>query len=383
MGDIAADLDKLSEEGEAKAEGRKPGEKRVDKPPVAPPKPAPGAKPPEGGDKPPEGDKPPAAPESLVDGPEPVKVSDLRTAHTALRKKVKEDYEPKIQTLEARIKELEVANPPEVKALQERLTAAEKRRDELESEIVYVNYAKSKEFDDKYARPYREAWADALRDLKQLPINEEGRTREATEDDLLELANLPLGQARQRAIALFGDSADDIMMHRRKIIDLSNAQAKALEDQRTAGLEKAKTAEAEMKGRREKTLKLWTESNTAIVKKWPHMFDKVEGDQEGNDLLDKGEALADRLFSPTEENRPKSEEEAVRLHALMRQKIRNHDRLALWLKKANAKIKELEKALEDFEKSGPTGGLGGDPNGKGTADFMEDANAEIDRMDKA
>ena len=330
------------------------------------------------GEKP--GDQPPPEPG------EPVKISDLRTAYQTLKKKVKEEFEPKlqqVQTLEAKIKELETSNPPEVSILQERLSAAEKRRDELETEIRFVDYSKSKEFADKYQKPYTDAWRSAMNDLAELTVEDpNGSTRKASQEDLLKLSNLPLGEARRQANALFGDSADDVMAHRRNIIQLSNAQSKALEEARLAGTEKAKLSDTERKAQIEKTQKAWGEVNSAIAKKWPNMFAPVEGDTEGNSLLEKGRALADRLFSPTEETRPKTPEEALQVHAMIRNKVANHDRLALRLKGARARIAELEASLKEFEAHSPNGGLSGGAPGGGTKDFMDEVDAEIDAMDK-
>lgn len=367
MGDIGADLDALSEAEDAKAEGRRPGEKRQDKAvkKVEPPKPD---------------DK--VEPEPQQPEGEPVKLNDLRSAYSTLKKRVKDEFEPKIQTLEAKVKELESVNPGEVKTLQSRLEAAEKRRDELESRISEVDYKSSKEFREKYEKPYVQAWADAMADLKELTVElENGTSRAATQEDLVKLANLPLGEARRLAKAIFGDSADDMMAHRRKIIDLSNAQANALEESRTVAAERAKLSETDRRSQSEKANALWKEANSQIVTKWPKMFAPVEGDAEGNDLLTKGEALVDRVFTPTPETAPKTPEEAIRLHALIRNKARNHDRLALWLKKSRERVKELETTLAQYEASGPTGGLARGPSGGGKG-AMEDINAEIDELDR-
>lgn len=380
MGEIGADLDQLSESEDAKAEGRKPGEKRVDKPAV---------KSPENGAK----NAPEAAKhdsEAAKDGeaaakdaPEPTKLNDLRSAYSTLKKRVKDEFEPQIQTLQAKIKELEGQNPPEVKTLQQRLESAEKRRDELETRIAELDFKSSKAFKDKYEQPYIDAWQDAISDLKELTVElEDGSTRGATQEDLVKLANMPLGEARRVATAMFGASADDVMIHRRKILDLSNAQSKALADARTEAVERSKMSDVKRKSDLEQNNRLWAEANDAIVKKWPKMFGQIEGDDEGNALLTKGEAMADRLFSPTDENRPKTIEEAVHLHAMIRNKVRNHDRLALWLKRAREKIKELETSLSEYQSSDPNGGLGGRPTGGAGKTYLQEAEEELDALDK-
>lgn len=370
MGEIGADLDQLSESEDAKAEGRKPGEKRVDKPVTEPPKPDDGK--PKG-----EPDKP------AGELPEPTKLNDLRSAYSTLKKRVKDEFEPQIQTLQAKIKELEGQNPPEVKTLQQRLESAERRRDELETRIAELDFKSSKAFKDKYEQPYIDAWQDAMADLKELTVElEDGSTRAATQGDFVKLANLPLGEARRLATAMFGASADDVMIHRRKILDLSNAQAKALADAQTEAVERSKMSDVQRKSDVERNNRLWAEANDAIVKKWPKMFGQIEGDEEGNALLTKGEAMADRLFSPTDENRPKTPEEAVHLHAMIRNKVRNHDRLALWLKRAREKIKELETSLSEYQSSDPNGGLGGRPTGGAGKTYLQEAEEELDALDK-
>lgn len=317
---------------------------------------------------------------------EPVKLNDLRSAYANLKKKVKDEYEPKAQSvskLEARIKELEQTNPAELTTLQERLQAAEKRRDELEQQIHFVDYSKSSEFKSKYEDPYKAAWADARKDLAELAVeNEDGTTRAASDSDMIQLASMPLGAARKLANSLFGDSADDVMAHRRRIIDLSEAQTRALNEAQTKAVERAKMTDMERRTASEKNLKLWTEANSAVATKFPKTFGKLDDDPEGNAMLEKGFALADRLFAPTDESRPKTPEEAVKLHALIRHKIANHDRALMWLKSARGRIAELEAAVAQYEKSDPNGGLDGTSESGTGMSFQDEVNAEIDRLER-
>lgn len=384
MGEIEDALDTLSDEEDARAEGRAPAKGKAKEKAEPEEKPNAGKKDgeiEEGEETDLEAAAAPESKEKKEEKPEPTKIGDLRTAYREL-KKWRNDNEPKLaqlQTLEAKVKELETGNPPEVKALQERLKAAESRRDELEAEMAHVDYSKSAEFQEKFVKPYHQAWADALSDLKEMEVElPDGKTRQATEDDLVELANLPLSKARSRANELFGDSADDMMAHRREILRLSKAQADALEESRTKAVERKQITETQRKEMAENAAKAFTESKQEYEKRWPKMFAPKEGDAEGNALLEKGRALANRLFAPTEETRPKTPAEAIRLHAIMWQKIANHDRLARWLKNANARIKELETSLAEYETSDPNGGLT-DNAGRGSANG-DDAEAEIDAL---
>jgi DNA invertase Pin-like site-specific DNA recombinase len=227
------------------------------------------------------------------------------------------------------------------------------------------------------------AWQRALKDIHQLTVElPNGETRQATQGDLERLANMPLGEARRTANALFGDSADDVMLHRAKILDLAEQQEFGAEQAKKRAMEKSQLSNVQSREDSEKTRAAWTAANEQIVKRWPKMFGPVEEDPEGNAQLDKGRALADRLFSQTEENKPKSKEEAIALHAMLYQKIANHDRLAMWLKKARAELAQVKEELEQFRGSEPGGGFGGGPRGGKAGDYMQEAEAELDQLDR-
>ncbi len=382
MGEYAAELDKLSGEDLQPTAVRKPKAKAPEKPVV---------KPPEDGTKPPEGEGDPGAaaggePAAPAPAAEPTSIPGLRKAYTELKKKTAEEYEPKIQKLEARVKELESSNPEEVTTLQSRLEAAEKRRDELESEIHFVDYSKSADYREKFEKPYQAAWSKALGEITQLSrFMPDGSTRKAVEADILALANSPLDELDKKAEEWFPNSAARVIRHVEKIKDLAEAQSDALEKARTEGAERAKTFEITRKASTEKTVKMLEEAHTAIATKWPHMFGPVEDDTEGNALLEKGEAMYQKAFRPTADNGPKNEQEAIQLHALMRNKVRNHDRLWLWLKQSRAKNKELESALAEYEASNPNGGLDkgrSSANGGGIKAELASALDELDALDK-
>jgi hypothetical protein len=384
MGEFAAEIDKLAGEDLQPMQTRKPKAKAAgkpaDKPAEVKPPDAPADKPKVG--EPPAEGAPPAEPAH-----EPNTVPELRKSYQALKKKAQEEYEPKIQTLEARVKELETSNPAEVKTLQSRLEAAEKRRDELESEIRFTDYSKSTDFVEKYQKPYNQAWSKAMFEVTQLNrMQEDGTSTKMTQDDFLELANTGLGEIDAKAEAWFPGSAarSRVMRHVEKVRELADSQSEALERARTEGAERSKLSEVERKASTEKTVKMLDEAHGAISKKWPQMFAPAEGDTEGNALLDKGEAMYQRAFHPTPENAPKTAEEAIQLHALVRNKVRNHDRLALWLKTARAKIKELETELSQYEASSPNGGIGGGApaGGGGIVDELQAGLAELDELNR-
>lgn len=333
----------------------------------------------------------------------PVKAADLRGAYEGLKKKVREEYEPELNKLRDKVKEYEASHPQQTEQLTKELEETRKRRDELESEIRFVNYQKSTEYQEKYVKPYQEAWNKAVEELAELTVSDaEGNTRTATANDLLALANLPLGEARRQAREMFGDAADDVMTHRRVIRELSAAQTKALDDAQKQSGEREKQLATQRQIEHQQTIKLWQTENQELAKKYPNWFAHVEGDTEGNALLDKGMALADLHFVGAKDLAKEqiemlppafrdilktkgtlSVQERVKLDALLRHKIASHSRIAHKLKTAHARIKELEKSLAEYEQSSPPAGKAGGGSGKGgETNPVSEAEAELDAIDR-
>jgi hypothetical protein len=349
----------------------------------ATPKPAKGAKPaaepgeleegkenPEGEGKPaetPEGEGKPAA------GEKPGKTSPW---------KLVESYKKQNAQLQAEIAEFRTSmKPGELpKEHQEKFAAIEARNKELEDEIRHVNYSKSKEFVETYQRPYEEAWTRAVEDLKELTIqNEDGTARVATAHDLIALANMPLGQARQTAKEWFGDSADDVMAHRRVIRDLSEKQTKALEESKTKGGERDQQRTAEMqakqKARAEEAAKVWHAVNEEAVSKYEYLR-PVEGETDRNEKLEKAKAFVDQTMKQSVAQAKTQEErdQILKQHAAVRNRaigfsVLKHENVGL-----RAKVAELEKAIAEFQGSEPTGGqLRNEGGGEAGGDEMSNA----------
>lgn len=251
-----------------------------------------------------------------------------------------------------------------------RLESIDKRNKELEQEIHYHNYAKSQEYTEKYQKPYEESWTKAISDLGQLEVlAEDGTvTRKATASDLISLANLPLGEARKQANAMFGDSANDVMMHRQKIRELSDAQNKALEDARKAGSEREAQWTEKTKAVDAEVTTLWQKFNEEDTDKLDFLKPK-EGDDEWNGRLDSAKRMVDGAFSQnaTDPNlTPEQRVKVVRAHAAIRNRAIAYSALRLENNRLKAQIKERDDKLKQFEDSAPTGGAGGGTNGKPT-----------------
>jgi hypothetical protein len=277
--------------------------------------------------------------------------------------KLLDGFKSRVATLEAENLELKnrLSAAAEADKIAERAKAAEARATELEQEIAYVNYAKSQEFQEKYQKPYEDAWKKAVAELAELEVTgEDGSTRKASAEDLLALANMPLGQARKLANQLFGEAADDVMAHRRRIRDLSDAQGKALEEAKTKGLERQKQTFESAKTLQAEVTKLWQQVNAEDASKYDFLKPK-EGDDEWNAKLEKAKSLVDRAFGESATDPKLTAEqraEVIRRHAAVRNRAIAYSALKLENTRLKAQLAEKEKALGEFQASVPGNGEG-------------------------
>lgn len=324
-------------------------------------------------------DEAPETPKAPEQPAKPVKAAELRTAYEKSKETIR-TKDAEISRLQNELKAAKSApvDDPEKKTLVEKLQSVEKRKLELEQQIQFVAYQKSDEFQNKYQKPYEEAWSRAVSELSELVVEaEDGSQRAATAQDLLTLANMPPVDARKLAKTMFGEAADDVLAHRRKIRELADAQTKAIQDAE-------KNAEAHHKEQQTKSLqqkqqmaKLWEDENKAWRERFPRWFQPEDGDEKGNELLAKGYAMADAAFSSNGNQTP---EQRVKLHAELRNKAAAFPKLAYRLKEARSRIKELESSLAEYESSEPKAGEGGKPRATAPGDILNDGFDELDTL---
>lgn len=371
-----AELDRLNAEDEKpRTPARDPKGKFVK--PEAKPEPKPEAKP---GQVKPTGTEQQPKPEVKPAGGEqaPARTAELRARYDEFKAKVA-DLEPKLTAAQARIAELEAATAS-AKPDTAKMEALQKENEALRDEIRYVNYTKHPDFVTKHQKPYQEAWNKAVSEITQLTIETEGgKTRKGTANDLLSLAQAPLDQIDELAEEWFGKAAPRVIRHVEKVRELAEAQEAALENARKDAEEHEKTTAEQRKTQDAAVAKAYSEANTDLVKKYPRWFAPMEGDAPGNELLQKGFAYADSVFGP---NGNLTGEQKARRLAVIRSKAANHDRLAARLKASSARIAELEKALAEYENSEPGSGDARSTDGSSGKGFIEDANAELDALDK-
>ena len=273
--------------------------------------------------------------------------------------------------LEGRLAETEKRAIPEAKwkEREAEMETKQKRLDELEEEIRYVNYSKSKEFQEKYQQPYRAAWDRAMGELGELQIQETnaegdavGEARAVTPNDILELVNMPLGKAFEAARAKFGDLAPEVMAHRKEIRKLADEQGMALETARKSTGEREKEMTAKQQKEQSEITdhvkSTWSKTNEEVTAdpKYGKFFTPVDGDQEGNQRLAKGYEMADRAFAEnpfapglTGEQRAA----IVKRHAAVRNRSAAFGRLVLENGKKEARIAELQKLVDEYKGSEP------------------------------
>lgn len=266
-----------------------------------------------------------------------------------------------------------VADPDARKSELERLTKVEARNKELEQAITFLDYSKSQEFVDKYQQPYEQQWTRSMSELKEIVITdpESGSERQMSPKDLLELVNMPLNKARERAEQLYGSSANDVMDHRREVRKLYDAQATALEKAKKDGTEHIKAKQQQTQAQMAEAQKLvgeaWEKTNNDIIAdaKIGHYFRPIEGDEAANKKLEAGYKFVDEAFAvnPMDPKLSKEERAAVvRKHAAVRHRAAGWSRMRHMLEQSLAREKAKDKKLAEYEASVPD--LGGrQPNG--------------------
>jgi len=338
----------------------------------------------------------------------PFKSAELRNAYEGLKKKIKEEYEPKareVDTLRARVKEFESRDDGAAKAAQDRWAAVEKRNAELEARIQLLDFETSKPYQEEFQKPYEEAWGVALRELKGLkmtvtdPQSGEDVVREVSQADIAYFANLEPGVRRTEINRLFPEDKEEVKRHVNQISFLAEKSFARKQKAQQDAVEHAKNSTIQQQQAQEERMRMWRSNNEVISAKYPQWFAKAEGDNEGNAIFDKGAALADLAINPhdltaeriallptvlkdqIQSGKPFTQQQLVQMHAIIRNKAANHDRLIHQNKTLTTRIKELEKSLKDYEESSPDGvPAGKDRSGKPVDQTWE---SELEALDRA
>lgn len=353
----------------------------TDQAPPEPPKP--GAKVVE-----PAKDTPPPAPAApKADTKPPERAATLRANYDRL----KGEY----AALEKKHKELEskVSKPsddPEKKSLSEKVSAYEKKLQELNDQLRFTSYERSQDYKDKYETPFINAYATGREKVASLKIKlpdqvdsdtgeviKAGDVRNGTPEDFDTLMRISNDDdAAEFASKTFGSKAPTVLYHREKVQELNASRLRALEEFKKSGAEREKQ-QAEMAEKQKKEfLDQWESANKSAVERYPAYFKPEDGDEKGNMLLEKGFQMADLAFNS--EQLPPSER--VRVLSAIRNKAAGFDRMVYKNTKLQAEIKELRDKLKEFEESVPGPGDGGGRTQPATDDSMEGILAGLDKI---
>lgn len=338
--------------------------------------PADGAQP-----KPTDGQPPAATTQQPATDPKTGKVNPWRLV---------DDWKGRATKAETRITELEKTGfTPEAKTqLEQRVQQAEKRAADLEREIVFYDYSKSQEFSEKYDVPYQQSWTRAMSDLKELTVEDgNGGQRPFTANDLLALVNLPITKARELAEQNFGSFANDIMQHRKEIRQLLETRNEALDRAKKTGIDELKKrTETQQREKQEVTKfigETWQTVNKEVLDDAAlgSFFKPVEGDDQGNAMLEKGFKLVDEAFAANPEDpklTPDQRKDIIKKHAAIRNRAAAFGRMRHQIKAKDSRIAELEKKLAEYEKSEPTTqGSEEVPNTQATGSAWDSVRADL------
>ncbi len=288
-----------------------------------------------------------------------------------------ETYKAKTHKLESELAELrsKATEPP--KEVVEKLSAIEKRNQELEQHMQFLDYSKSKDYVDKYQKPYEEAWTRAITGLKGLKVNfgvdektGQEMSRDLTPQDIAALANMDPSAARLEIKNRFPDDIAEVRGYIDKIRDLAEAQHKALEEQKTKGGEWQNHVGQQVRAMQEANSKLWKQYSDESIAK--HEFLRpVEGDDERNSKLEKAAAFVTEALSarPNDPNLTEQQRaDVIKRHVALRNRAIAYSVLMHENKALKAALAEKEQALKAYGDSAPTDGEGkgkqGSPNGE-------------------
>jgi len=259
---------------------------------------------------------------------------------------------------EQRIKELEAQlngyktkpdeHIPEVKTLKERQAEIERRNQELEESIRFVDYQKSSEFRTQYKEPLDKAVEAAVQELGSIKLETEDRT--GTANDFQALLRLDTKTAAARARELFGDAAPEILAHRRNVLGLVSKRNQAIEDFRTKGAERE---QAQVKEFEETTLRLNGIFDDHLKSRFegdPEIYGEPKDNPDAAKLFQDGKSLVELAF------RPKTQlpaEKMARVQAEVAARAIGYGRALHQLATLFRSIQELKTKLAQYEGSEP------------------------------
>jgi len=328
----------------------------------------------------------------------PEKVATLRESYEKTKSELAQ-VQAKLKEYEDKSKSAPKISDDDKKSYEDRVTAAEKRRAELEEHIKYVDYTKSSEYKDTYEKPFINAYSEGRKLATSLKISDSstGEMRNATNEDFDSIMAIKeTDEAATRIEELFGTGvkAQMVAQARAEVMKAYTAKVNAVEQFKTKGAEFERNRSEQMTKMNAEVAKIWKDTATEGAERLPLMFKPTEGDDKGNAALEQGYMLADLAFNAVDpanvSKLPKwvqermvdgklPPQEMAKLHAAIRNKAGAFDRLAYQNKQLQTQLAELKKQLGNYKSSEPGEGEKGRTK-KSASDSITDVFSSIDRM---
>lgn len=261
-----------------------------------------------------------------------------------------------------RLKKL-IPNESELQQKQERFAQIEQQNQQLLEHIRYVDYQKHPEFQEKYEKPYQEAWGRLMRRLSGVGVAQEDGSRRAVEAaDILKLSALPADQVIEQAEAKFGKLGSFVAERVEDLKQLWENKMTALEKAKKDGSEfftkQEETFTAQQKELQDFLVQTWTKAVDEIKthSKYGEYFNPIEGDDEWNAKLEDGtKKVAEALTGDPRDPSLTPEQRAtiVKRHAAMRNRAAAFGVQNLKIQRLQAKLDEATEKLKQYEASVP------------------------------
>ena len=292
---------------------------------------------------------------------EPVKDVEIAFKGAPELRKAYGNLKIRFADLEKQLSEIKAkpTEDSERKVFTEQISTLNKKLEEATGALKFVAWEQSDEYKGKYETPFVESWNEGVQQVSSLNVtNEAGEIRKGTADDFQAvMRESDNARAAEIASELFGANSFYVLSKRVELQRLNNSRNKALSeyratvDQRTkAEQEASERAKTEAENQRIQRITNFKKFNDEAATKYPDLFAPLQGDEEGNRILEKGYKDADLAFAGGNGLSP---EQLVRLHSAIRNRAAAFGRLTLRLAKKEAKIAELEAAAKDLRESTP------------------------------
>ena len=318
-------------------------------------------------------------PASTVEALKTLDARDLRLQSAKLAHRLRE-VAVEMKRRDGELESLKTREDPEKTALLAQQQEWQKRYEGAQKELSHANYLKSDHYVDNFQKPFERTLAEAYDLVKEFQVidsvDELGNatTHPGSARDFDELINAPRGTVATIAKKKFGDGAEDILHYARKLFDLRKEASRAVEDHRKSGEDIEKKRLAEQTETRALHNRIWNEANETVTKKYPEFFAKSDDDPDGNKLLESGYGEVDRI-----NDQSLTTEQRIQLQVGIRHRAAAFTREVHRRRKAESRIAELEKIIEDYQGSEPTkGAQDGAPAPASTE--PNDAYSELDKI---